>query len=205
MTVEAFHIRPYREEDNASVYEVCLRTGDGGNDATHLYDDPRALGNIYAGPYVTMEPELAFVLEDNQGVCGYVLGAPDSKSFFRAYEREWLPVLRGRHPEPTGDPANWSQTQKVYHEYYHPEIHVPEPHDLYPSHVHIDLLPRAQGRGMGAKMMEAELSALIKLGSPGVHLGVAVSNHRADRFYRKLGFHELIRVKDSLYLARKLP
>ena len=31
-------------------------------------------------------------------------------------------------------------------------------------------------------------------GSPGVHLGVSVRNESAQRFYRRLGFRELIRV-----------
>jgi hypothetical protein len=43
---------------------------------------------------------------------------------------------------------------KIYHDYHHPDVYCPEPYELYPSHLHIDLLPRAQGRGWGRRMMD---------------------------------------------------
>src|SRR5690606_16031906 len=105
---EAFRIRPYEESDRDAAYDVCLKTGDNGDDATRLYEDPRALGSIYVGPYLELEPELAFVLEDASGVCGYVLGALDTKSFDEAFATRWLPPLRAVTPDPQGDPATWN-------------------------------------------------------------------------------------------------
>ena len=70
--------------------------------------------------------------------------------------------------------------------------------------MHIDLVARAQGHGLGGEMMAVLLSALIAKGSPGVHLGMGAANARAERFYKKLGFHELARVGDVLYLGKKL-
>ncbi len=206
MLPEGFQIRPYRATDEDAAYQVCLTTGDSGGDGTHLYrDDPRALGNIFVGPYLHFEPELAFVLEDAQGVCGYVLGALDSKSFYQKFADQWLAPLRQQHPEPTGDPAAWTPTQKLYHQYYHPDVVCPEPYAEYPSHLHIDLMPRAQGRGMGNDLMRVLLSALTARQTPGVHLGMAPENARAEKFYKKLGFYELQRTSDTLYLARRLP
>ncbi|HUL50995.1 MAG TPA: GNAT family N-acetyltransferase, partial [Candidatus Nitrosotalea sp.] len=75
MTTAPFNIRRCEPRDTAAAYEVCLRTGDNGNDATALYEDPNALGHLYVGPYLKLEPDLASVLEDDAGVCGYVLGA----------------------------------------------------------------------------------------------------------------------------------
>jgi ribosomal protein S18 acetylase RimI-like enzyme len=53
-------------------------------------------------------------------------------------------------------------------------------------------------------MMAVLLGEMKKQGSPGVHLGMWISNTRAEKFYRKLGFHELSRVGDSLYLGKRL-
>jgi len=198
------NIRLGEPGDEAALYDVCLRTGDNGRDATHLYEDPGALGRIYVGPYLKLEPDLAFVAEDAQGVVGYVLGALDSKRFYEAYLREWLPGIQRHYPEPTGDPANWTPTQKIRWQYHHPDVFCPEPYDRYPSHLHIDLLPRAQGKGLGVIMVNRLLSELAAKGSPGVHLGMWISNTRAEGFYRKLGFHELTRVGESLYLGRRL-
>ncbi|HUL51165.1 MAG TPA: GNAT family N-acetyltransferase, partial [Candidatus Nitrosotalea sp.] len=99
---------------------------------------------------------------------------------------------------------SWTATQKIYFQYYHPDVFCPEPYAQYPSHLHIDLLPRAQGRALGVQMVNRLLDQLIARGSPGVHLGMWAANTRAERFYRKLGFQELTRVGESLYLGRKL-
>jgi ribosomal protein S18 acetylase RimI-like enzyme len=204
MILAPFNIRRCEPRDEDAVYEVCLRTGSNGTDATHLFDDPKALGHLFVGPYMRLEPELAFVLEDDRGVCGYVLAALDSRKFYDAYLTKWLPDIRKQYSAPTGDPATWTETQKVYHQFYHPDIFLPEPYAEYPSHLHIDLLPRAQGRGLGKEMMSLILHELMEKRSPGVHLGMWIANTRAEKFYKKLGFHELARVGESLYLGKKL-
>jgi ribosomal protein S18 acetylase RimI-like enzyme len=81
------------------------------------------------------------------------------------------------------------------HSWYHrPDYYCPEPYEAYPSHMHIDLLERAQGHGFGRRMMDEVMDRLRGRGSPGVHLGVSVRNESAQGFYRRLGFREMIRV-----------
>ncbi|MBI5690572.1 MAG: GNAT family N-acetyltransferase [Verrucomicrobia bacterium] len=199
-----FRIRRAGPGDRAAAYAVCLQTGDSGQDASHLHDDRDALGNVYVGAYLRYEPEFAFLLEDSAGVCGYALGALDSRTFYSHYENEWLPPLRARHPAPQGDPSGWSRDQQLWQLYHHPEIFLPDPYGDFPSHLHIDLLPRAQGRGNGRALMQVLLSALRERGSPGIHLAMASDNLRAAAFYTKLGFRELARAPGTLYLARRL-
>ena len=99
-------IRPARTGDQAGAYHVCLKTGDFGKDGEPFYrEDPDALGRIFVGPYLVYEPELSLILEDGQGVCGYALGAFDSRAFYARYETEWRPDLckqfpASRRPEP---------------------------------------------------------------------------------------------------------
>ncbi len=188
-------IRRARPEDEAAANLVCLGTGADGADGTPFYaDDPQALARIFVGPYFAFAPDLAWVLEDGAGVCGYCLAAANSAAFIDRYEREWRPRLAARFPQPTGDPATWTRTQQVHHLYHHPDHQIPEPRHLYPAHIHIDLLPRAQGQGWGRKMMTTALDELSRHSVPGVHLGVGTANHRAQAFYRRIGFTELCRV-----------
>ena len=200
MTAEAttsprFAISPARPGEEAGAYHVCMKTGDHGRDGEPYFrDDPDALGRIFVGPYLAFEPELAVILEDEHGVCGYSLGALDSRAFYDRYEKEWRPGLCAQFPEPRGDPARWNRVQQVHHVYHHPDYFCPEPYEHYPSHLHIDLLPRAQGQGHGRRMMEGVMSRLRERGSPGVHLGVGARNERAYGFYQRLGFRELTRV-----------
>lgn len=190
-----FVIRPARSSDEAGAYHVCLKTGNHGEDGEPLYqEDPDALGRIYVGPYLAFELDLGVVLEDEQGICGYALGALDSRAFYDRYEKEWRPKLCARIPAPAGDPAGWTRVQQVHQTYHHPDYFCPEPYETYPSHLHIDLLPRAQGRGSGRRMLEQVMDAMAQRGSPGAHLGVSTLNRRAHGFYERLGFRELVRV-----------
>jgi ribosomal protein S18 acetylase RimI-like enzyme len=204
-----FAIRDARADDRAAAYYICLKTGDHGRDGEPYYaDDPDALGRIFVGPYLAFEPELGLVLEDGRGVCGYAFGAFDSRAFYARYEAEWRPQLCAGHPMPQGDPASWTRAQTVHSWYHHPDYFCPEPYESYPSHMHIDLLDRAQGRGFGRRMMEEIMERLRRRGSPGVHLGVSVRNEPAVGFYRKLGFRELVQVGTDtdgvLYMGKAL-
>jgi len=94
-----FIIRPARPGDQADAYYVCLKTGDFGKDGEPFYrEDPDALGRIFVGPYLAYEPEMSLILEDGQGVCGYALGAFDSRAFYDRYEKEWRPGLCRQFP-----------------------------------------------------------------------------------------------------------
>jgi ribosomal protein S18 acetylase RimI-like enzyme len=202
-------IRPYHLGDETGAYHVCFKTGDHGRDGEPFYrEDPDALGRLFVGPYLAFEPGLSLILEDREGICGYALGTADSRRFYDRYEREWRPALCARFPEPQGDPAGWTRVQQAYSWYHRPDYFCPEPYDAYPAHLHIDLLERAQGRGMGRRMLEQVMENLRRGGCPGAHLGVSVLNVPAQGFYRRLGFEELARVGTEtdgcIYLGKPL-
>jgi ribosomal protein S18 acetylase RimI-like enzyme len=202
-------MRFYQSGDEPGAYQVCLKTGDYGQDGEPFYrEDPDALGRIFVGPYLAFEPELSLILEDNQGVCGYALGALDSKKFYARYEAEWRRQLCARFPAPKGDPETWTRVQQVHDGYHHPDYFCPEPYENFPSHLHIDLLPRAQGLGWGRRMVERLMEEMARLGSPGTHLGMSAFNTKAYGFYQRLGFRELVRAgsgrDSSIYMGRSL-
>jgi GNAT superfamily N-acetyltransferase len=190
-----FVIDRYRPGDERGAYHVCLKTGNHGEDGEPYYrEDPDALGRIFVGPYLKFEPEASLILRDAEGICGYALGALDSRTFYDRHEKEWRPRLCTEFPEPGGDPKSWTPVQAVYHMYHHPDYFCPEPYAEFPSHLHIDLLPRAQGKGFGRHMLMQLMSELHHRGSPGAHLGVSSRNQRAMGFYLRIGFRELTRV-----------
>lgn len=204
-----FRIRLAQPADQAAAYYVCLKTGDHGRDGEPFYrDDPEALGRIFVGPYLAFEPQLSLVVEDDGGVCGYALAALDSRAFYARYDRQWRPKLCEQFPLPAGDPATWTRAQTVHSWYHQPDYFCPEPYKDYLSHMHIDLLERARGQGLGRRMMEQLMGELRRRGSPGAHLNVSVINTPALRFYDRLGFHELARTGTttggSIYLGKTL-
>lgn len=202
-------IRPACSRDQAGAYHVCLKTGNYGQDGEPFFrDDPDALGRIFVGPYLAFEPDLSLILEDDEGICGYALGAFDSRAFYARYEAEWRPKLCAEFPAPTGDPKQWTRSQQVHQWYHQPDYFCPEPYETYPSHLHIDLLPHAQGRGYGRRMLEQLIDTLRQQGSVGAHLGVSLVNTPAMGFYQRLGFRELVRVgagtDGCIYMGMKL-
>jgi ribosomal protein S18 acetylase RimI-like enzyme len=182
-------IRRYRSGDLRDLYRICLRTGKSGDDATALYRDPDLLGNLYAAPYGLFEPALAFVAEDELGVGGYCLGALDTRAFEQRLEERWWPSLRRRYREPDARYRDaWTPDERAAYMIHHPWRTDDDILADYPSHLHIDLLPRLQAQGTGRELIGIELTAMRDRGSGGVHLHVTAGNHRALGFYRHLGF-----------------
>ena len=192
MNSEPASIRPYQPNDLDDLYRVCRQTADNGHDATALFRDPKLPGHVYAGPYATFEPSLAFVAQDAGGVNGYILAALDSRAFEQRLERDWWPVLRASYPEPPPDVAAKLSTPERYalHDIHHPWTTADELASRFPSHLHIDLMPRLQGRGIGRWLVATLTASLRDRGSPGLHLLVSRSNRRAVGFYRHVGFTE---------------
>ena len=182
-------IRPYRAADRAAVYDVCVRTAAAGGDARGRWSTDDLMPDLFAGPYVDLEPSLAFVLDDGDRAVGYVVGTADTARFVRRYRDEWLPATAGRYPVPADPPVTPSDFMLGLH--LHPErMLVPALAD-HPAHLHIDLLPDRQGKGWGRGLMDAFLRGVHAAGAARVHLGMAPTNTGARAFYDRLGFTEI--------------
>lgn len=182
-------IRPYRPGDRDAVYDICVRTAHEGGDSRDVYPDQQLMPSIFAGPYVELEPELAFVVDDGERAVGYIVGTADTAAFVEAYRTRWLPTLVERYPAPTAAPR--TPTEQMITLMHIPErMIVPELAD-YPAHLHIDLLPAYQRAGHGRSLMRTFLAALRAAGVPAVHLGMVPTNTAARAFYDRLGFHPI--------------
>lgn len=109
---------------------------------------------------------------------GYILCALDYESYCKGFreneckEIRKLGVLRGvrAYFEP--------RLQKKYAK-------------KYPAHLHIDLLPEAQGQGGGTALINALKAHLREKNVRGVFLCVGKDNKKALRFYKKQDFQVL--------------
>lgn len=213
-------IRLYRDTDRAAVAEICVRTAAAGSDARGLYSDDLLMPEVFALPYLEYAPELAFVVVrpdeepardaapadpaddvlrvDDGRLTGYVIGVADTRDFVAWWERAWGPGFAERHPgagaSPSGRQPGFSEAAlldagndpgRMVRGITAGEL------DRYPAHLHIDLLPENQGRGLGRALMDTLRAALAARGVPGVHLGMDPSNTRARAFYDRYGFQEL--------------
>ncbi|MBO1740947.1 GNAT family N-acetyltransferase [Leifsonia sp. TF02-11] len=197
-------LRPYAAGDDIALRDVCLRTGDAGGDATGLYPDDELLADIFLMPYLRFEPELASVLISDDRPVGYLVATADSVRFAERYRREWLPWFAERHPRPERSDGlkperSDSALERVLELGHAPEHAIGPDQEAFPAHLHIDLLPAAQGRGWGRVLIRRLLGQLRAVGVPGVQLGVGERNRNAQAFYRRLGFHPLPSTPDDPY------
>lgn len=199
-----FRIRQATRADHVALKDITLKTGDSGQDGTHLQDDPDILGLVHTVPYQVYAPDFAFVLEDATGVCGYVLGTPDTLAFDDWMEAVWYPPLRARLTNPGPDPAEWRQSDLVRWRVFAPRQMPLVDVSRYPAQGHIDLLPRARGRGLGRAMMERLIEAMEQAKLPGVFLEVSHQNSVAQAFYRHIGFRDLVSSPDALFMGKSL-
>ncbi|MEV6849849.1 GNAT family N-acetyltransferase [Actinoplanes sp. NPDC051411] len=193
-------IRGYRPSDLDALYDICIRTADAGADLSGRFGDDRLIGDIYAAPYVTLEPDVARILDDGDGnAIGYILGTADTPEFVRRYETEWLPQLGDRYRD-DDDPRDQSLLKLLR---WPQRMLMPELAE-YPAHLHIDLLPQARGHGEGRALMTSFLRGLHAAGVERVHLSMAPANTGARAFYDRLGFTEIPMPpgRGGLYLGR---
>jgi ribosomal protein S18 acetylase RimI-like enzyme len=185
-------IRAFRPAELEDLYRICLATASGGDDASALYRDPRLVGHVYAAPYAVLTSLSVFVAEDCHGVGGYIVGAPDTPDFETRLETEWWPELRKLYRDPSDEPrAGWGADELMSYRVHHPSRTAGAITGPYPAHLHINLLPRLRGVGVGRRLMDRWLGAVRGMGARGAHLAVGAANRRAIRFYRACGFREM--------------
>jgi ribosomal protein S18 acetylase RimI-like enzyme len=193
-------IRSYQPADRAGIYAVCVRTGAAGSDARGMYSTDDVIPDVWAGPYIDLQPDLAFVLDVDGSVAGYIIATADTRAFVELYTARWLPYLAERYDRV--DPPVTAE-QRVLHDGFTPgRMLIPEVGE-FPAHLHIDLLPEVQGKGWGRRLIETLVNELRSRSVPGVHLGIDPANVKAAAFYERVGFHRL--PSDDSLFARKIP
>lgn len=192
-------LRRFRPGDEPQLATICQRTAQFGNDATGLLSDDSLWGDVFAVPYAVRDPRLTFVIadEDDEAI-GYCLGTDDTVAFGDWFREVWWPP-RARSAEGKAkvevELIGYAATQGLE----------PLPFlDEYPAHLHIDLLPEAQGKGWGRRLIDRMCEELASRGVSGVHLGTAPENTNAGAFYRHTGWTELDFGEPSSFFGRRL-
>ena len=184
-------IRLATPEDRSILLEICLLTGNSGQDASGLFNEKQMLGDYYVAPYLDTDPDYSFVLSQGSQVTGYAIATINTSVFNKYLDEVYLPRVREKYRPQI---KTFTEAEKDLWERY-TEEHGSDSKfaESYPSQLHIDLLSQAQGQGFGRALMEKLLAALKAGGSPGVQLILSANNERAFEFYRRLKFQELAR------------
>ena len=147
---------------------------------------------------------------------GYIDAVPDSKEYLRRVKAEYLPYFKNeilpelerRFPGAWTLPAGMSEadiktvdecegveakTYALLKRFWNPDDSIlhsswPQLVEEYPCHIHIDILPEYQGKGLGRLLMQKLVEKLRAEGVEGIHLMKAGDTEGSERFYEKVGF-----------------
>ncbi|KAH0845776.1 hypothetical protein AYO21_11089 [Fonsecaea monophora] len=198
-------IRVYQESDKDAMIHIFRDTAapdlrDAGDPVLHY------ASFLWCRPYLMLEPETCFVLDDGNGVAvGYLLGVPDTASFVQKYEETYIPHMQSQGLEKPGpdEPTSWNENlpnalreimfnpRTMLHEQY------PQLMEQWPAHIHIDILTPFQKQGWGRRLIEQFCGAAKERSVKGLHLLMAAANEDAGRFYPRVGFSRFPYVIDN--------
>lgn len=182
-------IRPYEAKDKENIRFICLETANKANGSEY---ERNFLLNTYCDYYIENEPHNCFVAADeNDKAVGYILCTENfdafSKIFFTKYTENYI-KFKGIYR--LALKASVIEQKKYKTD--------------YPAHLHIDLLPEYQQKGLGRQLIDTLCNHLKSKGVKGVMLSVFVGNKGAIRFYEKCGFTRVKKEITSIVFAKKL-
>ena len=204
-----------RPTDLPYLYDICVLTAASGSDARSVFSDPFIPGQYYAAPYAACDNRCVLVLEgDVPGgtkPLGYILGTPDTQAYQQWFDRNWRPAAAALYcnipkvgPNEPGQLGYSVDEKSIRALFTQPFDVLPQQLEAYPGHIHIDILPAAQGVGWGRALMDAFSVRLKSLGCPGFHLGVDKRNAAGIAFYRRYGMVLLQEPEWGLVFGKRL-
>lgn len=167
------NIRKYQEKDFEATKHVCLNDmlGKEGYEKVIEYVEV-----MFCRYYLEKEPENCFVaVDENDRVIGYTYGAAD----YDNYQNNFSEYINAVAEIENRKFLNDALTEMYDHAIYKKD---------YPAHLHIDILPDYQSKGIGSKLIKAFCDNLREQNIKGVMLIVGTENEGARRFYERNGF-----------------
>ncbi|ETE69126.1 Bifunctional protein NCOAT [Ophiophagus hannah] len=206
-TSKIYTIRPYFPKDEASVYKICREMYDDETDQP-FHSQPDLIGDKLVGGLLSLSPDYCFVLEDEDGICGYALGTVDVTPFIKKCKIAWIPFMQEKYSKPSGD-KELSEAEKIMLSFHEEQEVLPETFLAnFPSLIKMDIHKKVTDPSVAKSMMACLLSSLKANGSRGAFCEVRPDDKRILEFYSKLGCFEIAKMegfpKDVVILGRSL-
>uniref|UniRef100_A0A672G2X8 GH84 domain-containing protein n=1 Tax=Salarias fasciatus TaxID=181472 RepID=A0A672G2X8_SALFA len=208
-TSKIYSIRPYFPKDEVAVYKICKEMYcEGMEDAPFSDDDPDLIGDRLVGGLLTLSSDYGFVLEDEDGICGYALGTVDVKPFVKKCKLNWLPFMQEKYHKPD-DQKDLTEAEKMMLSFHEEEEGLPDSFlSNFPSLIKVDVHAKVTDPSVAKSMMGCLLSSLKANGSHGAFCKVRQTDKRMLDFYSKLGCFEVAKMegfpKDVIIMGRSL-
>lgn len=195
---KSFTVRPFQKKDRDIVRWICCQTGFLGNPVDPLFEDREIFADYLTRYYTDIEPESAFVLEQEDKVCGYVIGCrhPEKQKRFDMFQNVWLSI-RGVwryffcYNEASRKFIRWILTQGQKQIPYTPKNM---------AHFHVNLLPKNRKVMHARTLIDELLKIFAKAGEKKVYgQMITFEDRRTERMFARFGFEVADRVEVTKY------
>ncbi|XP_051945866.1 protein O-GlcNAcase-like [Xyrauchen texanus] len=208
-TSKMYTIRPYFPKDESAIYKICTEMFTESCDGISFPDEsPDLIGDRFVGGFLMLSPDYGFVLEDEEGICGYALGTVDVKPFVKKCKLSWIPFMQEKYNKPNME-KDMSEAEKMMLSFHEEEEGLPESFlTNFPSLIKVDIHAKVTDPSVAKSMMGCLLSSLKANGSNGAFCEVRQMDKRMLDFYSKLGCFEVAKMegfpKDVIMMGRSL-
>ncbi|XP_061084288.1 protein O-GlcNAcase isoform X2 [Conger conger] len=208
-TSKIYSIRPYYPKDERSVYRICREMySEGLEEAPFGEQESDLIGDRLVGGFLSLSPDYGFVLEDEEGICGYALGTVDVSPFVKKCQMSWIPSMQEKYNKPDSE-KDLSDAEKMMLSFHEEEEVLPESFlSNFPSLIKVDIHAKVTDPSVAKSMMGCLLSSLKANGSHGAFCEVRQMDKRMLDFYSKLGCFEVAKMegfpKDVIIMGRSL-
>uniref|UniRef100_A0AAQ5XEV4 GH84 domain-containing protein n=1 Tax=Amphiprion ocellaris TaxID=80972 RepID=A0AAQ5XEV4_AMPOC len=208
-TSKIYSIRPYFPKDEPAVYKICKEMYcEGMEDVPFTDDDPDLIGDRLVGGLLTLSSDYGFVLEDDEGICGYALGTVDVQPFIKNCKLSWIPFMQEKYNKPDCE-KDLTEAEKMMLSFHEEEEGLPDSFlSNFPSLIKVDIHAKVTDPSVAKSMMGCLLSSLKANGSHGAFCKVRQTDKRMLDFYSKLGCFEVAKMegfpKDVIIMGRSL-
>lgn len=194
-------IRPYRPSDRDVVRRLCCETGYLGEAIDPVFEDRELFADYLTSFYTDWEPESAFVLEQDGGVKGYLLGS--RRPFLHQLHSFLLNLslfARGILRYPRYNAASKKFVRWILLQAWR---EVPAAPRRVP-HFHFNMLPEAQSIGGTRELLVHYFNHLRAHGEKQVFGQVVTfEGRRGARVFERYGFQVVAKKEITKYRAHR--
>uniref|UniRef100_A0A8C5ALQ0 Protein O-GlcNAcase n=1 Tax=Gadus morhua TaxID=8049 RepID=A0A8C5ALQ0_GADMO len=209
-TSKIYSIRPYFPKDETAIYSICKEMYSEGmeEEVPFSEQDSDLIGDRLVGGILSLSPDYGFVLEDEEGICGYAIGTEHVKPFVKKCKLTWIPCMQEKYHKPDCE-KDLSDAEKMMLSFHEEEEGLPESFlSNFPSLIKVDIHAKVTDPSVAKSMMGCLLSSLKANGSNGAFCEVRQTDKRMLDFYSKLGCFEVAKMegfpKDVILMGRSL-
>jgi ribosomal protein S18 acetylase RimI-like enzyme len=193
-------VRLFQQEDRRALLTIGSETAFFGAPIEAFLEDRKVFEDAFFSYYTDYEPEHAWSACDHDQVVGFLTGCPDTRRHDRYFQKKILPEviwkwIRGKYHlgRKTIRYALAILKAGLHREFAAADL------QMYPAHLHINLLPAWRGKGLGRSLMDHYLNQLQMEGITGVHLTTTSYNTAACRLYESEGFQLIDERRTEMY------